>query len=423
MIEIRLPELSASTAEATLVAWHKRVGDAVRPGDLLAEVETDKSTVELEAEAAGVLAEILIAEGTEGVAVGTLLARMRAAEDTSERVGAAPAPGPVAAEEPSAANASPPAVPASPPPPPSEALRATPLARRMAAQARLDLGELAGSGHGGRIVRLDVERALGGQRRSPSAAPPSARGPAPATASAAVLPVLEAAPPGRDERLSVARRTAAERLAEAKRTAPHFYLDVECDAERLLALRRELNEGRDADGGPALTVNDLLVRIAALALRRVPEANVSWRDGGLRMHERVDLAVAVASERGLVTPVVRGADGKGLGAIARELHDLVARAQQGRLLPEEYAGGTATLSNLGMYGVRRLFPILNVPQACILGVGAVEPRVVAREGQPVVRRTAIVTLAADHRAIDGAIGARLLAAFRSLVESPATMLL
>jgi pyruvate dehydrogenase E2 component (dihydrolipoamide acetyltransferase) len=292
----------------------------------------------------------------------------------------------------------------------------------MAAQANLDLATLSGSGRDGRIMQSDVVRALGGDVSR-----------AGAVALHAVPPPREEAPPppvdedprtpGRIERLGAARRTAAQRLTEAKRTAPHFDLDIECDAERLLALRNELNEGREGDVVPRLTVNDLLVRIAAVALRRVPEANVSWCDGSLRVYERVDLAVAVASERGLVTPVVRDAARKSVGAIAMELRDLVARAQQGRLRPEEYAGGTVTLSNLGMYGVRRLFPILNLPQACILGVGAMDPAVVARDGVPVVRRTAVVTLAADHRAVDGAVGARLLAAIRSGIENPLSMLL
>jgi pyruvate dehydrogenase E2 component (dihydrolipoamide acetyltransferase) len=293
----------------------------------------------------------------------------------------------------------------------------------MATQANVDLARVEGSGHKGRIVRFDVERSLGVRGRpQPSAPPPPETAPERHSARP-VAPAFGHEVPGRDEVLNGARKRAAERLAEAKRTAPHFYLDLECDAERLIELRSELNEGRGDEERPKLTLNDLVVRIAALAFRRVPEANVSWQDGVLRVHERVDLAVAVASEHGLVTPVVRDAGRKGVGEIAVALRDLAGRAQQGKLRPEEYTGGTATLSNLGMYGVRRLYPILNLPQACILGVGSVEPSVVARDGEPVVRRTVVVTLAADHRALDGATGARLLAAFRALVENPLEMLL
>lgn len=423
MIDIRLPELSASMTEATLVAWLVNVGDPVAPGDVVAEFETDKSTVELEAEAGGVLAEILVAEGTEGVAVGTVLARVDERGEAAEPEPARPAPpdAPAAAAPsapgtvhplrpparesgapgPSAAAGAPPAPAA---PAEAETTRVSPLARRMAAQASLDLATISGSGSGGRIVRDDVERAL-------DAAPPAAERAA------------EPDAPHRVERLGPARRTAAERLAEAKRVAPHFYLDVECDAERLLDLRRELNTRRGGEEGPKLTLNDLLVRAMALALREVPEANVAWHEGSLRVFERVDVAVAVASERGLVTPVVRGADRRSVLEIAADLRDLVERARQGRLRPEEYAGGTATLSNLGMYGVRRLFPILNPPQACILGIGAVEPRAVAHGSDLAVRRTAIVTMSADHRALDGATGGELLRAFRRLVEDPLSILL
>lgn len=416
MIEIRLPELSASMTDATLVVWRKRVGDEVEVGDVLAELETDKSSVELEAESAGTLVELLVAEGTEGILVGTVLARI---DDSAE--GAAPRQPVVEPEArfrsgglaPVESRPSSRAVEAASPPPPTPAPpRATPLARRMAAQANLDLGGLTGSGTRGRIVRQDVERVLAADLALSGTGP----GPVPLP-----IPAPAASAPFRDERVGTARRRAAERLAEVKRTAPHFYLDVECEFDRLLDLRRELNGRWEADA--KLSLNDLMVRIAALALRRVPAANVEWRDGALRYYERVDVAVAVASERGLVTPVVRAADSKGLVAIGRELRDLIARSAEGRLRPDEYAGGTVTLSNLGMYGVRRLFPVLNPPQACILGIGAVEPRAVVRDGSIAIRHTATVTLAADHRALDGATGAELLAALRDLVADPLALLL
>jgi pyruvate dehydrogenase E2 component (dihydrolipoamide acetyltransferase) len=432
MIDVRVPELSASTSDATLVAWRKNVGDVVHVGDVIAELETEKSTVDLEAEADGILAEILVAEGSEGIAVGTVIARLAEPGEAadSERAIAAGSPAPAVDDPlPTPVRAPEPPVPPVRSAPaiaadaiaisraPASSVSATPLAARMAAQAQLDLARLEGSGERGRIVSLDVERALGVAREARAA--PHAVGLEDREPPGA----WDGATPGRDERLGAARRTAAERLAAAKRTAPHFYLDVECDAEPLLELRRTLNVDRTRASLPTVTVNDLLVSIVAHAFRRVPAANVAWRDGSLRWYERVDLAVAVASPRGLVTPVVREADQKGVSEIALLMRDLIERAQHGRLRPDEYSGGTATLSNLGMYGVRRLFPILNLPQACILGIGAVEERVVARNGAAVVGRTMVVTLSADHRALDGAVGAQLLSAFRLLVEQPLTMLL
>lgn len=417
MIEIRLPELSASMTEATVVAWRKNVGEAVRIGEVLVELETEKSSVELEAESAGVLSEILVPDGTEGVGVGTVLARLSEVEGEAPRAtspGAEPSTGP---PPPPAAAMTPlppphrPVDPAAATPAPTPAISMTPLAQRIAAQARLDPAILEASGRRGRLGSADVERVLGaGPRRVPRAAPAGPLQP-------------QQTPPHRDEHLGTARRRAAERLAEAKRSAPHFYLDVECDAERLHDLRNELNASRGDEQRPELTLNDLLVRALGLAMREVPAANVEWRDGDLRHYQRVDVAVAVASERGLVTPVVREAAARGLAEIARDLRDLVSRARTGRLRPEEYSGGTTTLSNLGMYGVRRLFPVLNLPQACILGIGSVDPRVVVRDGAPAVRRTLVVTLAADHRAVDGATGAELLVAFRGFLEDPLSMLL
>ena len=413
MIEVKLPELSASMTEATLVSWFKSVGETVQAGDVLAEIETDKSSVELEAECAGVLAEILVPEGTEGIAVGTVLARLKEIGEIAA-VEASPVDVPPRSTKDLAKGVDRQLDVSEESPAPRAAFspRATPLARRMAAQANLDLTTLTGSGSSGRIVREDVERALGAVPLPPMR-----------LAIAQPESTSDGAAPFREERLSLARRTAAERLAESKRSVPHFYLDVECDVERLLELHGQLKARRGSTSRPLPTLNDLLVRATALALLEVPAANVEWRAGSLRVYERVDVSVAVATDRGLVTPVVRGAERKSLGKIALELRDLIARAQQGLLQPREYCDGTVTLSNLGMYGVRRLFPILNPPQACILGIGAIEPRAVVRDGEIAARRCAVVTLAADHRALDGAIGAELLAAFRTLIENPISLLL
>jgi pyruvate dehydrogenase E2 component (dihydrolipoamide acetyltransferase) len=424
-IEIPLPRLAESMTAANVLVWRKHVGEIVQPGDVLVEVETDKSSVELEASAPGILAEIAVPEGSENVPVGAVLGWIeptRPEPATAMRAPVQPAPAPrqTPASVPGAT-----APPAAPTPSPAVtianiagdggrdegSIAATPLARRMAAQGGVSLAGLRGSGIAGRITKADVEAALGLQRGD------GAPTPAPA-AAAPPVPAPETDTPFRELRHSAARRAQASRLAEAKRTIPHFYLFLDCDVGELQALRVDLDRHYSAKREAGITLNDLFVRAAALALRAVPEANVSWTEAALRQYERVDLCVAVASERGLVTPVVRDADRKPLALLAAELRDLTARARAGRLRPEEYQGGTCTISNLGMYGVESLIPILNPPQSCILGLGAAEPRAVARDGAVVVRTMLTCTLAADHRALDGAIGARFLNAFREFVEGP-----
>ena len=434
-IEIRLPELSASSTTAAVLAWRKAPGDRVAKGEVLVELETDKSSVDLESEHSGVLLEILVPAGSEDVAVGTALARLAVGDEVEAEPpratrAAAPAPVPPTLSRfaaPAGARSQPaPAVRSAP-----RAGHATPLARRMAAQAGLDLEALRGTGPEGRVTKGDVEAALGIARSADPAqviALPTAIAPGPPVALAppASLPPPADTGSWRDERLSTARRQQAARLAEAKRSVPHFYLEIECDLERALALRAELVASADRPvltDVPRPTVTDLLVRALALALRGVPEANVAWADAALRVFDDVDVAVAVASERGLVTPVVRGADRLGLGALARTLRDLTGRARAGKLRPEEYRGGTTTLSNLGTHGVLRLWPILNPPQATILGVGAATPRPSVVDGALAVRTRASVTLSGDHRALDGATGARLLEAFRELLEHPLQLLL
>jgi len=465
-IEIRLPALSASATTAAVVAWRKAPGDRVTRGDVLLELETDKSSVDLEAEHEGVLLEILVPAGSEDVPVGALLARLApGAREEAPVPGRLAAPvaavslataAPAVAAHPDVATSllatapgvaptgalalSRSAAPTGARTPSAPAVReapraghATPLARRMAAQAGLALDALVGSGAGGRITKADVEASLGIARAGgevialsgPRVAPRPA---APAnSASPAAAPAAFAPPPDtgawRAERLSPARRRQAARLAESKRTIPHFYLSLDCDVERITALRSELAVSAKRAGEPAPSLNELVVRAVALALRRVPEANVSFAGDALRVYENVDVAVAVAGERGLVTPVVRDADRLGLGTLARALRDLTARARAGKLRPDEYQGGTTTVSNLGMFGVDALWPILNPPQATIFGIGAATPRAVVQDGAVVARTRATLTLSADHRALDGATGARLLAALRELLQDPLRLLL
>ena len=482
-VEIRLPELADAMASATLTAWLKQPGDPVTAGEPIAEVETDKTTVELEAPADGVLADVRVAAGAESVAVGTVLAlvRTRAAGDsgapeapaatvagvaglpkpepsgnrgaTGDRTEAAPpmAPGHsgdgggvgdgTAAQiergfpDPGAAGndggiAAPPARVSAPDGetaasavraeaataeiPAAADVPATPLARRMAELAGLDLAAVAGSGDGGRVMKVDVELALRSSAEG-AAAPASGGAPEPAPIVPAP-PVAAPVPdlPHTDRPLTAMRRVTARRTAEAKRSAPHFYLEIECAADGLLALRGEAGPG----GTDAPTVNDAVVRAAALALREVPLANSAWTGDAVRVFDRVDLAVAVATPAGLVTPVIRGADARTLAEISAELRRLAADARAGRLQPADYQGGTCTVSNLGMYGVSSLYAILNPPQSCILGVGAIAERPVVRGGAVTVGSTMTVTLSADHRAIDGATGAELLRAFKTLIEDP-----
>ncbi|MGH0037437.1 MAG: dihydrolipoamide acetyltransferase family protein [Myxococcota bacterium] len=420
-VEIRMPQLSDSMTEADLIAWLVKPGDTVARGDVIAEIETDKSTVELEAEASGTVVELKVDEGTTGVEVGAVLAVLRAdAEEeapAAEPEDAAPSPA-VAAPAPAAppAEAAAPAQRAETPPAPAQPAEtppatppATALARRIAEREGIDLEGLEGSGAAGRIVRADVERALGG---SPAQAPKTSPREVEEPPSGSEAP-FELLP------LTRMRRTIARRLSEAKQTVPHFYLAADCDVEKLLSVRARLNARED---GTRLSVNDFVVRALALALVEVPEAHVAWSEEGIRRFQRADVSVAVATENGLVTPVVRGADRKGLSVISEEVRALAERARSGKLAPGDYQGGTFSVSNLGMYGIGSVHPILNPPQAGILGVGAAEEKAVVRDGRVVPGRLMTCTLAADHRAMDGAAGARLLAAVKRRIEDPLSML-
>ena len=418
--ELRLPQLADTVTSVKLAAWLKAEGEAVVAGEPLVEVETDKTNVEIEAPASGVLGTIHVPAGSEGLETGTLLAVI-----TEDAVAPA-ATGAAASEAPPASDAAAPARDAAPvpresaPDAPAAAARAaepaaSPLARRMAAAAGLDLARISGTGRGGRISKADVERALA-PRAAPAAAAPSAARPA----ADAEPPPDPPAPGGRDEPLSALRRVTAERLQAAKQTIPHFYLSADCAMDAALKLRARANA---QDPELKLTLTGVIVRAAALALRQVPAANSSWADGAVRLHDAADIAVAVDTPRGLITPIIRQADRKGLRAISRELETLSARARAGELAPEEYAGGTFTISNLGMYGIDSLYAIVNPPQSCILGVGAARPRPVVTGDTVAVATTATCTLSADHRTIDGATGARLLTAIRTFVEEPALLAL
>ena len=480
--EIRLPRLADSVTTVKFGAWLKEEGDRVEAGEPVAEVETDKTTVELEAPAAGVLCDLRVAPGVDGLEAGAVLGRIAPAGGESD--GAAPVPPSAAAtvepegEAPGAAGEAPvapaadaPAVRDQSPAVTGEAPAATPLALRMVAAAGLDLSAVRAADADGRIRKADVDRVLAerrgtpGDRDAPSAqlarsgeeaaagagAPsgdgasfvngasfgdgaPSGDGGEP-FAAAPVGPASSSAPsaspaeagasggaeaPHHDTPLTAMRRVTATRMQQAKQTVPHFYLRTECRVDgalRLLAAAKR----RFPDAPPTLT--DLVVRAAASALRAVPDANSAWVDGAVRVYERVDVAVAVATQQGLVAPVVRGADGMDLGAIARETRALAARARDGRLAPAEYAGGTFTISNLGMYDVESLYAIVNPPQSCILGVGAATRRPVAAGDGVGIGSVMACTLSADHRVIDGAVGAELLRAIKSRLEQPGLMLL
>jgi pyruvate dehydrogenase E2 component (dihydrolipoamide acetyltransferase) len=429
-ITITMPALSPTMTEGTLAKWLLKEGDTVQSGDLLAEIETDKATMEVEAADDGVLARILVAEGTEGVPVNAPIAIfLEEGEDasvfedaTSETAAAAvaalaaPTPTQAPATEAVAVTA-----PAAAPPVAVAAsggrILASPLARRMATQAGLDLASVSGSGPRGRIVKADIEAAMatGGTPAAAPVAPVTATPAAPAADASALEGAFELQP------LSTMRKTIARRMSESKREAPHFYLTVDCELDALLSLRTELNER--ADAAFKLSVNDLVIKAAAVALMKVPADNAGYSEDGIKLYKSADISVAVASERGLITPVIRNANGKGLEAISTEMRALAQKANDGKLMPEDYQGGSFSISNLGMYGVKQFDAVINTPQACILAVGAGEQRAVVKDGALAIATVMSVTLSVDHRAVDGAIGGQFLAAFKGLSQGPMTMLL
>ena len=430
-IDITMPALSPTMESGTLARWLVKVGDRVRPGDVIAEIETDKATMEVEAVDEGEVIELLVAEGSEEVKVNAVIARLKGEGDPAPAAASpAPSPPPAPANAPAPAPApAPAAAPArAPAKPVGDRIIASPLARKVAANLGVALAGLSGTGPGGRIVRADVEAAAGrtpqpGVLPAPTAAPPAPeKAPAPAPSpEAAAAPAPDAAPPYEAVKLSSMRRTIARRLTESKTTIPHFYLTVDCRLDALLALRADLNAAL-APRGIKISVNDMLVKALGVALETVPEANVRFDGDHLRKYGRADVSVAVAIPGGLITPVIRDAGNKRLSAIASEMKDLAARAKEGKLKPEEYQGGTASLSNLGMYGIREFAAVINPPEGLILAIGAGERRPWVEGDGLVVATVMSVTGSFDHRAIDGAVGAEFMAAFRAAVEAPMGML-
>ncbi len=441
---ILMPALSPTMTEGNLARWLKKEGDPVRSGEVIAEIETDKATMEVEAVDEGVLGKILVPAGTEGVKVNTPIAILLGEGEDASALAAAPAAAPAAPAPATAAagkgngEARPAAAPGPAAPAAAAAgaastgggrIFASPLARRMAAQAGLDLRTIAGTGPGGRIVKADIEAALAALRPAPAAPAPTAA-PPPAPAVAAPAPVERPAAPAPvvpptgvpfDEiPLTSMRKTIARRLAEAKQTIPHFYLSVDVQLDALLDLRAKLNARPKVDY--KLSVNDFVIKAVALALRKVPDCNASFAGDRILRYRDVDVSVAVAVEGGLVTPIVRKADQKTLSVISAEMKELAAKAKAGKLQPHEFQGGGFTISNLGMYGIREFAAIVNPPQACILAVGAGEKRPVVEEDRIVVRTLMTVTLSTDHRVVDGALGAEFLQAFKALIEDPMGML-
>jgi pyruvate dehydrogenase E2 component (dihydrolipoamide acetyltransferase) len=457
MTDVLMPALSPTMEEGTLAKWHVKVGDTVKSGDVIAEIETDKATMEVEVVDEGVIEELLVPEGTEEVKVNTPIARLKGEDEAPPspsrgggnspqspnppaKAEAAPSPSPPPKADPSPPPATASRSPVANPPPPTPPLRgegrifASPLARRIAKNAGVDLARVKGSGPHGRIIRRDVE----GLSATPVAATPAASAAQPAPQAA---PTVHAAPPASTEPrkaisleqqgippgsydlvpLDGMKRTIARRMTDSFRDVPHFPLTIDLELDALLAARARINAMLEKDG-VKVSVNDMVIKAAATALKRVPEANASYTPDGIAVHHHADVAVAVAIDGGLITPIVRAAETKGLAQIAREMKDLAERARTRKLKPEEFQGGTFSISNLGMFGIKSFASIINEPQGAILSVGVGEKRPVVRGDKLEIATVMTVTLTCDHRVVDGAIGARWLASLKALVEDPITMI-
>jgi pyruvate dehydrogenase E2 component (dihydrolipoamide acetyltransferase) len=446
-IDIVMPAFAPTMEKGNLIQWLKAVGDPVRSGEVLAEIETDKATMELEASADGVLSRILVPAGSQDVAVSQVIGLMTTKDEASpRRSDSLPAQTPTAIASSSTSIATvapgsgavPPLAPAAPKPNGDGIGRifASPIARRLMSEAGLNAASFVGTGPRGRILERDVGAALAVRAtdakakeeltvQMPTAAPAAAPG-APEILHDGKLRALFGAGSFVEIPHDPMRLTIARRLSESKRTIPHFYLSAECTIDSLLSLRQQFNDAapsaRDGERAYRLSVNDFVIRALALALHQVPDANVTFSETSLLRHRHADIGVAVAIAGGLMTPIVRHAETKSIATISNEIKELAARAKTRRLKPEEYQGGTASVSNLGMYGVRDFAAIVNPPQASILAVGAGAPRMVVADGKPAVATVMIVTLSVDHRAIDGASAAELLSAFKALIENPLTIL-
>ena len=436
-IEIKMPALSPTMEEGTLAKWLVKAGDTVKSGDIMAEIETDKATMEFEAVDEGTIAEIVVPEGTDGVKVGAVIAVLAAEGEDASAAKPAPAPdkqkpagdekAPAAEpakapDKPEPAPAAPPAPTPAPAPAPAasgERVKASPLARRIAAEKGIEISALTGSGPNGRIVKADVEGAKPGA--APAQAGTVSATEAPATpapaAKAAAIPDI----PHEATKLSNVRKTIARRLTESKQTVPHIYLTVDIRLDALLKLRADLNRSLEPRG-VKLSVNDLMIKALAVSLIQVPKCNVMFTPDQLISFARADISVAVSTPSGLITPIIAGADTKGVAAISTEMKDLATRARDNKLKPEEYQGGTASLSNMGMFGIKQFEAVINPPQGMILAIGAGEKRPYVIDDALGIATMMSATGSFDHRAIDGADGAELMQAFKALVEAPLGML-
>ena len=442
-INILMPALSPTMEKGNLAKWLKKEGDKVKSGDVIAEIETDKATMEVEAVDEGTIAKILVPEGTQDVPVNDIIAVLAGDGEDVKAAGAAPAakPAEAPAAKPAALAPAPaptPAAPAAAPAPAPQAAAAapktngharvfsSPLARRLAREAGIELARINGSGPHGRIVARDVEDAKSGKGlKAPAAAPAAGPSIAPSMSDKQILALFEE---GSYEIVphDGMRRTIAQRLTASVQTVPHFYLTMDCDIGKLLAAREEINAAapKDKEKKPLykLSVNDFVIKAMAIALQRIPNCNVSWTEAGMLKHKHSDIGVAVAMPGGLITPIIRKAETKTLSAISAEMKDFAARARSRKLKPEEYQGGTTAVSNLGMYGIKDFTAVINPPHATILAVGTSEERAVVRNGKIEAAHIMSVTLSCDHRAVDGALGAELIGAFKMLIENPVMMM-
>ena len=446
-INILMPALSPTMEKGNLAKWLKKEGDQVKSGDVIAEIETDKATMEVEAVDEGTLAKILVPEGTQDVAVNDVIAVLagdgedvkaagaaaankpapKAAEAPAPKPAAAPAASPTPAAAPAPVVAAPPIAPAASPAPQGNGggrIFSSPLARRLAKEAGIEMSRIMGSGPHGRIVARDVEEAKSGKGLK-AAAPAPSPAVAPSMSDKQILALFE---PGSYEIVphDGMRRTIAQRLTASIQNVPHFYLTIDCDIGKLLAAREEINKAAptDKDKKPLykLSVNDFVIKAMAVALQKKPDCNVSWTEGGMVKHKHSDIGVAVAMPGGLITPIIRKAETKTLSVISGEMKDFAARARARKLKPEEYQGGTTAVSNLGMYGINHFTAVINPPHATILAVGTSEERPVVRGGKIEIADIMSVTLSCDHRAIDGALGAELIGEFKKLIENPVMMM-
>jgi len=423
-IEIKMPALSPTMEEGTLAKWLVKEGDTVKSGDILAEIETDKATMEFETIDEGTIQKLLVAEGTDGVKVGAPILIMAGDDEDASapapKADAAPAAKPQKEPEVVKAAAPAPAAQAAPAAAAGDRVKASPLARRIAEQKGVDISAVTGSGPNGRVVKADIEGAQPGAPKPAAAAAPASAPAAAPVAAHAPAPAPEGVP-SETVKLSNMRKTIARRLSESKQQVPHIYLTVDINLDALLKLRGELNKGLESRG-VKLSVNDMLIKAQAAALMEVPSCNVQFAGDNLIQFKRADISVAVSIPGGLITPVVTSADTKSLSAIATEIKDLAGRAREGKLQPHEYAGGTASLSNMGMFGIKQFEAIINPPQAMILAIGAGEKRPYVVNDTLQIATVMSATGSFDHRAIDGSDGAAFMAAFKRLCENPLGML-